>query len=140
MWTSPESASKPLPAAETCEVVGDYHNGPLSVIHPLWDFRDDRLLLVPCGRRARVLSNYKYGDAALKNINTFLFAFFIAKFIFFMTIFGSLYVDLAAFAGLAGLSISLNGGVAQRQAEAPEPIPVINRFRLSPGLRRPVGI
>jgi hypothetical protein len=125
--------------AEGTELVGDYHNGPLSVIIPFGIFGTIGFFwfLMASGRVFYL--NYKYGDAALKTINTFLFAFYIAKFIFFMTIFGSLYVDLAAFAGIVGLSISLNGGVAQRQAVAPEPAQLINRFRLSPGLRKPVG-
>jgi hypothetical protein len=126
--------------AEGSEVVGDYHNGPLSVIIPFGMFGTIGFFWFLWAAGRMFYSNYKYGDAALKNMNTFLFAYFIVKFCMFMAIFGSLYVDLPAFAGLAGLSISLNGGVAQRQAEAPEPAPLINRFRLSPGLRKPVGI
>jgi hypothetical protein len=125
--------------AESSEVVGDYHNGILSVIIPfaIWGTIGFFWFLAAAGRV--LYSNYKYGDAALKNMNTFLFAYFMVKFIMFMVVFGSLYVDLPAFAGLVGLSISLNGGVAQRLAEAPQAAPVINRFRMSPGLRRPVG-
>jgi hypothetical protein len=126
--------------AEGSEVVGDFHNGPLSVIIPFGIFGVIGFFwfLLAAGRVFYL--NYKYGDAALKNANTFLFAFYIAKFIFFIAIFGSLYVDMAMFAGIAGLSVSLNGGVAQRPAEAPEPTPAINRLRLSPGLRKPVGV
>jgi hypothetical protein len=126
-------------SAETCEVVGDYHNGPLSVIIPFGIFGAIGFFWFIAAAGRVFYLNYKYGDAALKAINTFLFAFYIARFIFFMTIFGSLYVDLATFAGLVGLSISLNGGVARRHTEAPEPAPLINRFRLSPGLRKPLG-
>ena len=125
---------------ETFELVGDYHNGPLSVVIPFGIFGALGFLwfLVASGRV--FYSNYKYGDAALKNINAFLLAYFIVKIVMFMTIFGSLYVDLPEFAGLLGLGISLNGGVAQRHAEAPEPAPVISRFRFSHGFRRPVRI
>jgi hypothetical protein len=127
-------------AAEACEVVGDYHNGPLSVIIPFGIFGTLGFVwfLVASGRVFH--SNYKYGDPALQNVNRFLFVYFIVKVIFFVTVFGSLYVDLPAFAGLVGLSISLNGGVAKRLAVAAEPVPIINQFRLSPGLRRPAGI
>jgi hypothetical protein len=126
--------------AETCEVVGDYHNGPLSVIIPFGIFGTIGFFWFIAAAGRVFYLNYRFGDATLQTINTFLFAFFIARFVFFMTIFGSLYVDLATFAGLVGLSISLNGGVARRQAEAPEPAPVVNRFRLSPGLRKSVGV
>jgi hypothetical protein len=129
-----------LSTAEGTEVVGDYHNGPLSVIIPFGIFGTIGFFWFLAASGRVFHSNYKYGNAALKNMNTFLFALFIAKFIFFMIVFGSFYVDLPAFAGLVGLSISLNGGVAQQQAEAPEAAPVINRFRLSPGLRKPVGV
>ncbi len=124
---------------EGSELVGDYHNGPLSVIVPFglagvfffgW-------FMVSAGRV--FYRNYKFGDPELEKVNTFLFAFYLAKLLFFLTIFGSLYVDLATFAGAVGLSISLNGGVAGQRETAPEPVRAINRFRLAPGLRRPVS-
>jgi hypothetical protein len=128
-------------SSEGSEVVGDYHNGPLSVIIPFGIFGVIGFVWF-LGASGRVFySNFKYGDEAIKNINTFLWVYFIVKIIFFLTVFGSLYVDLPAFAGLVGLSISLNGGLAKRKAEpAPAPEPIVNRFRLSPGLRRPLGV
>ncbi len=127
-------------SAESCEVVGDYHNGLLSVILPFGILGVVSFFWFIAAAGRVFYLNFKFGDPALHNINTFLLAFYIAKFIFFLTVFGSLYVDLATFAGLVGLSISLNGGVSQRQAEVLEPAPVINRFRLTPGLGRPVGV
>jgi hypothetical protein len=127
-------------AAEGSEVVGDYHNGLLSVILPFGVFGVIGFFWFVFASGRALYLNYKYGDAALKNINTFLFAFFVAKFLFFVVVFGSLYADLAMFAGTIGLSISLNGGVARQQAEEPAPAAVINRFRLSPGLRKTVGV
>ena len=126
---------------ESSEVVGDYHNGLLSVILPFGIFGVICFFWFIAAAGRVFYMNYKYGGEALKPINTFLFAFYIARFIFFLTVFGSLYVDLALFAGLVGLSVSLNGGVAKKRVEeAPAPTPAINRFRLSPGLRRPVGV
>lgn len=102
------------------ELVGDYHNGPLSVILPfglggvaafLW-------FMVAAGRV--IYRNYKNGPEYLRIINRFLFAYFIARVVFFFAVFGSLYSDLALFTGLVGLSVALNGGVARRQ-EAPLP-------------------
>jgi hypothetical protein len=41
-----------------------------------------------------------------------MLAYFITRVIIFFFVFGSLYSDMAFFAGLVGLSVSLNGGVA----------------------------
>ena len=98
---------------ESFELVGDYHNGPLSVILPFGIFGSIAFvwLLYAAGRV--VYLNYRFGDPAYHNINIFLFAYFVVKAIFFFTIFGSLHSDLPLFLGLLGLSISLNGGVAK---------------------------
>jgi len=126
--------------AEGSELVGDYHNGPLSIIIPfaipgvvcfVW-------FIAAAGRV--FYRNYKYGEPAYEKLNTFLFAFYLAKLVFFLTLFGSFYGDLATFVGLLGLSISLNGGVAKPQVVAPEPTLVLSRFRLSPGVRKPLGV
>ena len=74
-----------------------------------------RLVLFAAIRR---LPNYQFGDPAYQHINTFLFAYFVAKVVFFFTIFGSLHSDLPMFLGLLGLSISLNGGVAKPVVES----------------------
>jgi hypothetical protein len=64
--------------------------------------------------------NFKYSSDEYKTINTVLYAYFVARVVFFFAVFGSLYSDLALFTGLVGLSVSLNGGV--RHAElAPKP-------------------
>ena len=124
---------------ESTEMAGDYHNGPLSVIIPfgiagalgfcwfLW-----------AGLRV-VYQNYLYGDPVYRCINTFVFAYFLVKIIFFFVAFGGLVVDLAAFAGLTGLSISLNGGVA-KPALVPQPQAVARQMKLQPGARRPVSV
>jgi hypothetical protein len=66
-------------------------------------------------------------------------AFFIAKAIFYFAIFGGFWSDLPYFTGLVGLSICLNGGVAEPVA-APQAKMVYNRFKLPPALRKPVGV
>ena len=68
-----------------------------------------------------------------------MFAFFFVKAIFFFSIFGALVSDLVMFAGLVGLSVSLNGGVA-KPAIVPQPKTVFNRFKLHPSARRPVSV
>jgi O-antigen ligase len=123
---------------EGTELVGDYHNGPLSVLLPFGIFGSIAFLwLVVAGIRV-VYQNYELGDPAYHNINTFLFAFFVVKVGFFFTIFGSLHFDLPMFLGLLALSISLNGGVA-KQVVVPVPKIVFNRFKLHPSARRPAG-
>jgi hypothetical protein len=124
---------------EGTELVGDYHNGPLSVILPfglagaiafIW--------LMAAGIRV-LYHNYRFGDPAIQHLNTFLFAYFVIKVIFFCAVFGSLHSDLAMFMGMLGLSISINGGVAKPVVVAQEPAVVFNRFKLHPSARRPAG-
>ena len=87
----------------------------------------------------RVLyQNYQFGDPAFHHINTFLFAYFVVRVIFFFVVFGSFDSDLPVFLGLLALSISLNGGVA-KPVVVPQPKIVFNRFKLHPSVRRPVG-
>ena len=122
---------------EGAELVGDYHNGPLSVLIPfgipgtiafVW------LLIAGC----KVLrANYLYGDPVFHRINTFLLAHFLAKIIFFFGIFGSLYSDLPAFIGLLALSVSINGGMAKPELIPQQTAVVLNRFKLEPPTVRP---
>jgi hypothetical protein len=119
------------------DLVSDYHNGPLSVIVPfgipgaiafIW-------LLAASGRA--LYRNYRYGIPAYAKLNRFLLAYFIAKTIFFFFVFGSLYSDLAMYAGLMGLSISLNGGVARPFIPLPANFQ-IRPVKLPQGYRRPL--
>jgi len=102
-------------------VAGDYHNGPLSVLIPFGIFGviGFTWLLVAA---VRVLYyHYRFGDPSLHRVNTFLLAYFVARILFFLFIFGSLTSDLYALLGMLGLSISLNG--APHPAPEPEPGP-----------------
>ena len=78
-------------------------------------------------------------DSAYRRVNTFLFAFYVVRVVFFLTVFGALVADLVMFAGLVGLSISLNGGVA-KPAVVPQSKVVFDRFKLHPTAHRPVGV
>jgi len=98
---------------EAVELVGDYHNGPLSVIIPFGIFGSMSFVWLLIAAIRVLYQNCKFGDPACQHANTFLLAYFVAKAIFFFTIFGSLHSDLPQFLGLLGLSISLNGGVAK---------------------------
>ena len=126
-------------SAAVATMAGDYHNGPLSVIIPFGLFGAFGFCWFLWGGFHVVYHNYKFGDPAYRQANTFLFAYYFAKMIFFFVIFGALVADLLTFAGLVGLSISLNGGVAKPAVVAPQPKVVFNQLRLHPSARRPVG-
>lgn len=53
----------------------------------------------------------------MRQINAFLLAVFVARAIFFLCVFGSFFGELFYFTGLAGLSMSLNGGEARAHPE-----------------------
>jgi hypothetical protein len=136
---SAEEAFQVSRTQEGTELVGDYHNGPLSVllifgipgsIGFIW--------LIIAGLRV-LYQNYLFGDPAYHHYNIFLFAYFVSKLIIFFVVFGSLYTDLPLFLGLLALSISLNGGVA-KPAAVPQPKIAFDRFRLHPSVRRPVRV
>lgn len=112
-------------------LAGDYHSGPLSVIMPLGIFGVIGFLWLIAAGTKLLLRNYRYGDPELQYVNRFLLAQFVAKFIFFMAIFGSLYSDLMTFTGLLGLSVCINGGMARRPARAPAASPVVRKLRLA---------
>lgn len=113
------------------ELVGDYHNGPLSVILPFGLAGVFAFLWFMYAAGRALYCNYKYGEEHLQGLNRFLFAYFIARILFFFAVFGSLYSDLALFTGIVGLSISLNGGVAQRRM-APAPQFSFGRIGMEP--------
>jgi hypothetical protein len=124
--------------AEEAKFVGNYHNGPLSVILPFGIFGAIGFIWLTVSGLRVVYQNYQFGDPAYQRINTFLFAYFVSKVIYFYTVFGSFHTDLPVWLGLLGFSISLNGGVA-KPVVVPRPKIVFNRFRLQPGVRRPIG-
>ena len=97
------------------------------------------LWFVGAGIRALYL-NYRNSTPELKTINTFLFAYFLAKVILFHLVFGSFHSEFAFFAGMLGFSIALNNGIRR-------PAPVtetsedylhgpLSRPRLMPGFSR----
>ncbi|HOF71160.1 MAG TPA: hypothetical protein PLV05_10005 [Verrucomicrobiota bacterium] len=125
-------------SGESSKLVGNYHNGPLSVLIPFGSFGMLGFLwFLWAGLRVLYL-NYQFGDPAYRTANNFLFAYFLVKAVFFFVIFGAFISDMLMFVGMLGLSISLNGGVA-KPALAPQPQVVVDRFKLRPGSRRPVS-
>jgi hypothetical protein len=124
--------------AEGSELAGDYHNGPLSVIVPFGIFGVFGFLWFLFASGRVLYQNYVFGNPVFRRVNTFLFAYFLCKAIFFFAVFGSLYSDLATFIGLVALSVSINGGAA-KPAVAPRPKVVFNRFKLHPSARPATG-
>jgi len=100
---------------------GDYHNGLLSVLVPF-----GLLGLVAffwlLGAGIKVLyCNHRFGDARLKQVNGVLLSYFLTQCVFFFFVFGALNVQLVAFLGILGISVSLNNGVCRK--EAPKAVP-----------------
>jgi hypothetical protein len=121
---------------EGADLVGDYHNGPLSVIIPFGIFGSIAFLWF-LGASFQVLrANYKYGDPDCRRVNTFLLGYFLARTILFFAVFGGFYGDLAIFVGIVAFSITYNGGVAKRVPVA-QPQIAFRRFPLLPA-QRPV--
>ena len=116
-------------------LVGNYHNGPLSVYIPFGTF-GTMAFVAFLGLSLRALyRNYRYGREELKNYNRFLFGFFLSRIIFFVAVFGSFHSDLYILTGIIGLSVALNHGVSQ--AAAPIRRPVTFRGQLAFGDSRP---
>ena len=118
-------------AGEGTALAGDYHNGPLSLIIPFGIFGVIGFVWFLAAGFRVLLNNYRHGDPELRSINTFLLAYFAARVIFFFTIYGALEADLVAFAGLLGLSVSLNGGVRRPAPTVPGAKSAFNQFRLA---------
>ena len=126
---------------EGAVLAGDYHNGPLSVIIPFGIFGSIAFAWFLWAGCRLTYQNYLFGDPAYHRINSYIYALFVVKIVFFLTVFGGLVMDLTMFVALVGVSISLNGGVAKRAvAPLPEPQAAFTRFKLHPAARRPVGV
>ena len=120
--------------AEGAIMVGDYHNGPLSVVIPLGIAGVIGFLWFLAAGYRMLLNNFRHGDAEVRQINAFLLSYFVARVVFFVTIFGSLHGELAMFTGLIGLSVSINGGMCQ-PAEAPVEKPAFSQLKLARAIR-----
>lgn len=111
-------------------LAGDYHNGPLSVIIPLGVFGAVGFVWFLAAGYRVLLNNYRHGDSELRMPNTFLLAYFVARVIFFFTVFGSFYAEMVVFTGLVGLSVSINGGLREAVIQPVEK-PAFNQFKLA---------
>jgi hypothetical protein len=112
---------------------GNFHNGVLSVLIPLGIWGAIALLWFWFASLRALYDNYRYGDPAFKTINTFFFVSYVVSIIFFLFIFGAIEGDLSNFVVIAGLSVSLNGGIRR---PAPAPARVVDKHSDAP-LARP---
>ncbi len=104
---------------------GNYHNGPLSIFVPFGSLGAITFIAFLLISLRGLYLNYHYGDPRLQTINRFLFAFFLARVVFFFAAFGAFNSELYTFTGLIGLSVALNRGICQKPATASQPA----RFR-----------
>jgi O-antigen ligase len=108
--------------ADAIAMTNDYHSGPLSIIIPLGVWGAIGFLWFLVAASLYLYRNYRRGDPQLKRINTFLWALFLLKAIYFFAIYGSFHTDFYAFIGIVGLSVSLNGRPEEvAEAEVTEP-------------------
>ena len=118
------------PSQNGLALAGDYHNGWLSVILPFGLWGSAAFLWFLAAGGWVLLRNYRYGDPEMKRYNTFLLAYYLESILMFWG--GSLHSDMLNFGALVGLSVSLNGGVAQVVKEVlPKPAPTDRRPLLS---------
>jgi len=94
-------------------MAGDYHSGPLSLVITFGIWGVFAFIWFQVAAFRILHRNYRYGDPALKLVNSMLLASFIVKTLMFWLIAGGFYSDMLTFAGWLGLSVALNGGVAR---------------------------
>lgn len=106
---------------EEALVTGDYHNGLLTLLIPFGVWGMLGFLWLGFGGIWVLSQNWKYGDDELQRVNTFLLAYFVARFGFYLSFYGKFDQDLFTFTGTLGLSIALNHGVRRPEdlLEAP---------------------
>jgi hypothetical protein len=106
----------------------DYHNGPLSTLMPFGIWGMISYLWVGVATLFILYRNYRYGDADLKTLNTFLLASGITSVVGFFFLFGAYSADVGNWAKLAGVSLAFNWGIQKATAPRPAAKPVIRRL------------
>ena len=122
---------------------GSYHSGPFSVVMTFGIWGVITVVWFWIAAIWVLYCNYRYGDPALRTVNTFLLVVFVARIIGFTLIAGDIGSDMLAFSGYLGLNVSLNGGVSRPRA--PQPVRETGKFQafddirshLQPTFRRP---
>ena len=103
-------------------LAGDYHNGPLSLVMQFGIWGVLAFVWFQVAAFRVLINNYRYGNPALRTINTFLLAVYTARALMWLLIVGGFYSDMQGYVGYLAMSICLNGGVARPEPEpAAEP-------------------
>jgi len=116
----------------SAEMVGDYHNGPLSVIIPFGLPGVIALIWFWVAGWRWLVQQYRYGAPELRTVNTLLLALFVARIFHFLVVFGGFYYELVHFTGLVGLSVALNGQASPVPVRVEAAPPVAPRTRSLP--------
>lgn len=104
-------------AGQDAALSGDFHNGPLSLLIPFGIYGLVIFMWIIAAGSLHLYQTYQNGLPELKGINAFLFALFVARSIFFFSIFGAIPLEFYFFTGILGLSIALN------RKKSPQPLP-----------------
>jgi hypothetical protein len=99
-------------------MVGDYHSGPFSVVMPFGAWGVIAFTWFLAATIRYMYRQYRDGNPDLRVINTCLLACFIGRILEFVFVFGAFYSEFYIFAGLAGLSVSLNGPERVKEEES----------------------
>lgn len=106
-------------------LAGDYHNGPLSVVLPLGGIGLAAFVWFLIAGGLVLRRNCREGDPRLLLVNRVLYGFFLARAVYFWTVFGTFWLDLMLFTGLVGFGMSLNAELWQpvgaRETRKPAP-------------------
>jgi len=105
------------PSQDPLALSSDFHSGPFSVVITFGIWGVLAWLWYWAAGFYVVWRNYHYGDPAIRHINLFLFASFVCKCISFLFIFGGIVEDVGGFAGIVGLSLAMNHGMARPQPQ-----------------------
>jgi hypothetical protein len=103
-------------------LTGEHHNGILSVLISFGVWGLLAFLWLVLAGLWLLARNFRNGQPALRSINTYLLANYLAVAMLYFTYSGTLYWHLRNFTGLLALSVMLNAGLAGR-SERPATVP-----------------
>lgn len=139
---SNQSATRALTEDQTgAALAGDFHSGPLSLVIPFGIWGVIVFIWFQVAVYRVLYNNFRYGDPALKNINTFLLASFLVRTFMYWFIVGGFVSDMTTFIGYVGLSVALNRGMARQPVQTVQPAeePVKNLATIVPRPRPVFG-
>src|ERR1035441_7298645 len=109
-----DTAFRPMDASQQgLALARDYHSGPISVVLPFGIWGVIALLWFVSAGFPVMYRNFRYGDPALRTINTFMWVHYFYVCFKFLMLGGVLDLNMMMFTGDLGLSIALNGGVCR---------------------------